>query len=494
MAMRSALTLGCWTALLAASMAACTVDRTANKDYKPCTVNADCEANAECYNGYCVGLGTAMPPEDAAMPDATPGMDATMDAAPDASNEDAAMPCSQDGGTIYCYSGPEGTDTVGECRPGTRTCEMGVYGPCIGEIVPQAEECNHDDDDCDDITDEDLVLATCETGLEGVCGEGMLVCDRGRSMCEQVGVQSSEICDGKDNDCNGETDEGEVASAQCYVDGAGGCALEDGEYKCVGVCKAGVSLCEGGVMLDCDGAVAPTDEVCGPQGTNTTAADEDCDGQTDEMCECEDDGDTQPCYTGPAGTLGVGECEDGEQECNDREWGTCLDVQLPVAETCANIGQDNDCDGQDFIPGGKVCVDAEMLGRCAFGVEQCVEGELTCVLNEARDEQCDSRDDDCDGKIDEAFDLQTDNANCGQCGNSCDSGDQCCNGLCIETATDERNCGSCGTECGSGLTCCNSGCVNLVDSEQHCGACGRSCASGTMCCPGGQCKSVLCLL
>ena len=63
-----------------------------------------------------------------------------------------------------CYSGPEGTLSVGICEPGIMTCDSGVWGNydqsgnfidyyCEGEVVPEEEICNGLDDDCDGIVD-----------------------------------------------------------------------------------------------------------------------------------------------------------------------------------------------------------------------------------------------------------------------------------------------------------------------------------------------------
>jgi hypothetical protein len=71
--------------------------------------------------------------------------------------------------------------------------------------------------------------------------------------------------------------------------------------------------------------------------------DNDCDGLTDE--------DTaglplaRPCYTGTAGTQGIGACAGGTEYCSNGVWGpTCVGEILPRNETCD--GNDNDCDNQ----------------------------------------------------------------------------------------------------------------------------------------------------
>lgn len=65
-----------------------------------------------------------------------------------------------------CYSGPPGTEDVGQCKPGTQECIGGFWGPCEGEIVPSAEQCDGLDHDCDG-----------STALPDVDGDGWTVCD-----------------------------------------------------------------------------------------------------------------------------------------------------------------------------------------------------------------------------------------------------------------------------------------------------------------------------
>ena len=65
-----------------------------------------------------------------------------------------------------CYTGPPGTEDVGECAAGQATCSMGrwggeldgvfVDGYCVGQVLPEDETCNNLDHDFDGDIDEDL--------------------------------------------------------------------------------------------------------------------------------------------------------------------------------------------------------------------------------------------------------------------------------------------------------------------------------------------------
>jgi hypothetical protein len=57
-------------------------------------------------------------------------------------------------------------------------------------------------------------------------------------------------------------------------------------------------------------------------------------------------GEVEVCYTGPAGTKGVGSCKGGERTCNEEGdgFGPCVGEKTPVPEDCGTLG-DDDCDG-----------------------------------------------------------------------------------------------------------------------------------------------------
>src|SRR4030095_5509089 len=80
---------------------------------------------------------------------------------------------------------------------------------------------------------------------------------------------STEVCDGLDNNCNGQTDE----DCRCIDNTMRPCG------GVVGACKPGTQTCRDGEWSACEGAVEPKPETC-------DSVDNDCDGAADEGCQC----------------------------------------------------------------------------------------------------------------------------------------------------------------------------------------------------------------
>jgi hypothetical protein len=133
-----------------------------------------------------------------------------------------------------------------------------------------------------------------------------------------------------------------------------------------------------------DGGCGPT-ELCGEAGSGD-GADNDCDGQVDETCECPSLGATQACYIGPPATRGNGSCADGTQTCTEiLGWSECVGSVLPQPEVCGD-GVDQNCDGLDepccepypdclCVPGAMRYCDTPMY--CSWGIQYCNEDGLS---------------------------------------------------------------------------------------------------------------------
>ncbi len=221
---------------------------------------------------------------------------------------------------IACNTGQPGI-----CAAGTLVCQNG-QPVCSPTRTPTAETCNGLDDDCDWEVDEGLEEMCYEgaagTADVGVCRSGVRSCVRnpngtyGMTACIGEVVPSPEVCNALDDDCDGTADEDLAQS--CYEGPPSSIDSTTGQPR--PICRAGTRTCNAGSWSACVGEVLPRTETCTLEGA--PPEDEDCDGVLDNGCSCTN-GQTRDCYAGPAGTAGVGVCKIGKQTCAVNAWGPC---------------------------------------------------------------------------------------------------------------------------------------------------------------------------
>ncbi len=359
----------------------------------------------------------------------------------------------------------------GECFHVVEACLAGVLQVCDPLQGVKVEACDGKDNDCDGLSDEDLGKTTC--GL-GVCNHTASNCVGGKPVkCDPLDGSGPEECDGLDNDCDGKTDE------------------ELGELSCgLGMCAQTLPACLGGVAQKCDPLKGAKKEICDD-------ADNDCDGLTDEEL-----GQT---------TCGKGTCLHTVANCIEGLPQTCNPLQGAEAEACD--GSDNDCDGLvDEELGQLTCG----VGICLHSVPACKNGQpgICDPLAGAKVETCgDKLDNDCNGIVDALCGLDQKGTCLGSlcCDQPCSGECVACDlagsqGVCsaIPAGTDpDEECG--GYHCSGGKVAPpgDSGCFDSCTEEEaatqckaafHCdaGACEADYADGTACdedsdCAGGRC-------
>lgn len=370
-------------------------------------------------------------------------------------------PCRDTQGNEIPEAGDEGkpcdTHKPGVCKDGIWKCD--VYGNllCDQLVQPSPEVCDNKDNDCDGLTDEDEAGEVLKRECKDMCGLGYEYCVNGdydpkscdgpkpNNACGECGPTPTEICDGKDNDCNGLIDDlAPCEGGKVCVSGVCMSYCQSNEcpqgYTCRQL-KEGM-ICVPDVMLDCVSVSCPDGYMC----KNGTCQPLPCE-EGNSKCE---NGVRMVCkngvWTESACKSGF-ECKNGvcvEISCYTKGCPSgyiCKNGSCSAADPCAGVS----CKGDEFCRDG-ICVKA-----CGF--INCPEGYYcdsfgNCVVDKCYGIKCKPNEFCSDGKC---------------------KVDKCYMGGCPYNRTCDQSTGECvddpcvSIKCPQGLKCYRGQCVKPED-------------------------------
>ena len=288
-------------------------------------------------------------------------------------------------------------------HPGTSELCDGIDNNCDGAVDEEVLQTFYADADEDGFGNPIIVVEACATP-DGYVSTGS-DCD---DTEETVFPSAEEICDGLDNDCDGDIDE-ELGS-EFYID-ADADGFGDDEQP-VSSCSPELGLATiAGDCNDSDPSISPiANEICDEVDNN-------CDGEIDESvtttfyADADEDGFGDPYTTTEACSLLIGYV-DNNADCDDID----NEINPTADEICDEM--DNDCDGSVDEAGALGSTlwyedgDEDGYGDASSTMLACeqpsgyVSNNTDCDDNinlsyPGAPELCNGFDDNCDGDIDE---------------------------------------------------------------------------------------------
>jgi hypothetical protein len=321
----------------------------------------------------------------------------------------------------FCEAGMTIVGTPATCTGGGGDCNDDIGSIKPGPVT--TENCSTAaDDNCDGSTD-GLNAIGCVNFYFDNDGDGYGVTGNFQCRCAASGkynatqgndcddndptsfsVLAAEVCDGKDNNCNGTTDEG------CDKDKDGYC---DSKVKVLSTAACPKTTITAGFGDDCDDgskSIFPTaNELCDAVDNNCAGGiDENCDKDGDKYC----DANKTTVGTPPSCIKGGGDCADTNAAVNPGTTEVCngVDDNCNVlidevgATGCVNYFYDGDQDKVGVGSAQCLCAPtglytAKTSGDCNDTCPTCTPGAI---------ELCDGNDNNCDNVVDDGCNVDGD--------------------------------------------------------------------------------------
>ena len=325
------------------------------------------------------------------------------------------------GSFASCYGGPAGTLNVGGCRAGASHCNAAgtAFEGCEGQVLPAAEVCDAADNNCDGAVDEANICPPCPDVDQDGYPDG--ACIGGTDCNDQVSTihpGRPELCNGVDDDCSPQTADGsgdpnagtlcDGADPDLCIEGVRFCAA--GTFACTDTTPGQLEICNG-IDDDCNGDL-PLDErdvdgdgvkACGGDCNDNNAAVrpgalEICDTLDNDCNPNTPNGVTDPLFGTPCDGTDADLCQEGTRFCGVTGVMVCNDNTTGLFDVCNNL--DDDCDpsspdgSEDPFIGACDGPDSDF---CVEGYRTCVNGTLVCgdTSSDSLD-LCNAVNDDCD--------------------------------------------------------------------------------------------------